>query len=84
MNDLAQFLLARFREQPPFDVDARRIVVLDCQRAITAERKGWERYETTLCVLAVPYAEHLAFRAEWRIKPISTRTEPASSLRDDD
>jgi predicted metal-dependent HD superfamily phosphohydrolase len=68
MNDLAQFLLARFREQPPVDVDARRIVVLDCQRAIAAEHKGWQRYATELRQLAAPYAAHPGFRDEWRIE----------------
>lgn len=67
MNDLAQFLLARFRDQPPVDVETRRMVVLDCQRAIVAEHKGWQRYQTTLRQLAAPYADHPDFRDEWRL-----------------
>jgi predicted metal-dependent HD superfamily phosphohydrolase len=68
MNDLARFLLTRLREQPPADVDARRIAVLDCQRAIAAENVGWQTYEVALRRLAARYADHPDFHDEWRIE----------------
>jgi predicted metal-dependent HD superfamily phosphohydrolase len=67
VNDLAQFLLARLREQPPADVDAQRIAVLDWQRAIAAERVGWQTYEVALRRLAARYAGHPDFHDQWRI-----------------
>jgi hypothetical protein len=43
------------------------MAVLDWQRAIAAERVGWEAYEIALRRLAARYADHSDFHDQWRI-----------------